>query len=262
MHIRFTSESFTLSYREGVIETEHIFENHSHPSYELIAIFDGEISIVIGNSRYELRRGELAIIPPLSYHSVFVHGNVAYKRATVLFGTDFIPREIEADFREKIIKFPTAKNEELAAPMVALSEAILTAPIERNAPLIGALITQLFYICTYKESAAQAERSHPTVRAITEYIDLHIEEKISLDGIAQALFVSKSTVCHLFRDEMKIPVKQYILQKKLSYAAKLIAEGERATEVSRLIGYDNYANFYRLYKKLFGTSPTSAERKK
>ena len=54
---------------------------------------------------------------------------------------------------------------------------------------------------------------------------------------------------------MKISIKQYILQKKLSYAANLIECGIRATEAAERIGYENYANFYKMYVKVFGTPP-------
>ena len=261
MHIKFVGKRFGLSYREGIIETEHIFERHSHPSYELIAIFGGQISIVIGDTRYELSEGEIAIIPPLVYHSVFVHGNVSYKRATVLFGGAIVPPPIEADFIAKISRAPTAKNAALPAPLSAMQEAIFEERGEVNEPLIEALLTQLLYIATYKSGYAEREYSHPTVKAAVEYIDTHISERITLDGIADALFVSKSTVSHLFCREMKISPKQYVLQKKLSYAARLISEGVAATEAARRVGYDNYANFYKLHKKLFGTAPTEGGAK-
>ena len=78
---------------------------------------------------------------------------------------------------------------------------------------------------------------------------------------ARRFFKRFGTVSHLFCREMKISPKQYVLQKKLSYAARLISEGVAATEAARRVGYDNYANFYKLHKKLFGTAPTEGGAK-
>lgn len=47
---------------------------------------------------------------------------------------------------------------------------------------------------------------------------------------------------------MKTGIKQYILQKKLSYAAEMIRGGATASAAAHAIGYDNYVNFYNAYK--------------
>mgnify|MGYP003307143845 CR=1 FL=1 len=48
---------------------------------------------------------------------------------------------------------------------------------------------------------------------------------------------------------MKISPKQYILQKKLALASKLIDEGVPRTVAAMQVGYENYSNFYRMYQK-------------
>ena len=48
---------------------------------------------------------------------------------------------------------------------------------------------------------------------------------------------------------MNISPKQYILQKKLALANKLMDEGVPRTVVAMQVGYENYSNFYRLYRK-------------
>ena len=74
-----------ISYREGITSDEHIFENHCHARYEMIAVIEGEIGLIIENRKYNLSAGRIAIIPPLKYHSVFSVGKTVYKRMTVLF---------------------------------------------------------------------------------------------------------------------------------------------------------------------------------
>lgn len=53
---------------------------------------------------------------------------------------------------------------------------------------------------------------------------------------------------------MNISVKQYILQKKLTYAARLMQDGMTAAGAAKAVGYENYADFYRMYRKFFGFS--------
>ena len=47
---------------------------------------------------------------------------------------------------------------------------------------------------------------------------------------------------------------EFILQKKLALANKLIDEGVPRTVAAMQIGYENYSNFYRLYLKHYGTA--------
>ena len=260
MHIWKESRALRLSYRDEVKETEHIFENHSHPSYELILVYEGDIDIVIGDRRYALSGGALLLIPPLVYHSVFVNGNVSYKRITALFDAELIASQINEDLLARLARSPIGISDDLAAPMERLRRIATDGFPERDIPLVRALMTELIYTFTYSGVSDLSHSSHPLVRSICDYIDAHVTQKICLDGIAEALFVSKSGICHVFKREMKISIKQYVLQKKLAYAASLIASGTPAGTAAATVGYDNYANFYKLYKKIFGMSPSGNTR--
>ena len=88
------------------------------------------------------------------------------------------------------------------------------------------------------------------------YIEGHLSEKILLDDLAKLTSRSKSSFCHLFEEKMKISPKQYILQKKLALANKLIRDGVPATVAAMRVGYENYSNFYRVYKRQFQKSPS------
>jgi methylphosphotriester-DNA--protein-cysteine methyltransferase len=61
---------------------------------------------------------------------------------------------------------------------------------------------------------------------------------------------------------MKISPKQYILQKKLALANKMIGEGISPTETAVQLGYENYSSFYRMYVKQYDTMPKRTRRSK
>ena len=244
-----------LSYREGISESEHIFENHCHERYEMIAVLDGSISIVMEDGRYELSAGMVAIIPPLKYHSVFAEAGSMYNRITLLFDASFIPPAIFSDFSNKISHTPIVGGTGLMTPLAGIRGAIAEDDGEKMLPLIRCYLTELIYIHTYRTAEPAIRSAKPRIGDIISYIDGHLSDSITLDDIASYTFLSKSTVCHLFKEEMKISVKQYILQKKLNYAARLISDGCSAGEAARRIGYDNYANFYKMYLKVFSKTP-------
>ena len=254
-HKTIEARNIRVSYREGTIEREHIFENHCHSRYEMITVFEGSTDIVVDGRKYTLGRAETVIIAPLVYHSVFVRGDVTYKRATVLFEESEIPDEVLHDFKSKLSARPVLIIAEDNARMELYSWMFGDAFSDKLIPLIKGVLIESVYTAAYRVKMEAGPSVDPTVKAITKYIDAHINEKILLDGIAEELFISKSTVSHVFRDVMKISPKQYIIQRKLAYAASLISAGTPASSAAREIGYENYAAFYKIYKKVFGESP-------
>lgn len=252
----FKNEKIECSFREGIKSGEYIFESHCHPQYELIAVFSGSVTVVIEGGKRELRKGEMAIIPPLYYHSIYTDGGRDYKRLTALFSDSFVPKEIREDFAQSIGAHFVSASNSLYHVLDGVRGAFSEPNVEKYGALIESYLTEALYIHTYKSHTESEAKTNPRVKLITEYIDSHIVEKFCLDDMAESLFISKSTLCHIFRDEMKTSVKQYVLQKKLSYAAKLIGEGMGATAAASAVGYENYANFYKMYKKFFGESPS------
>ena len=259
--VNFKCDRFECALREGTHTEERIFENHCHPEYELIAVLEGSVSMVVEGSRMVLRSAEAAIIPPFCYHSIYAEEKCNYKRITALFGEDMIPREISEDFLEKSASTLAVSHPTLSPILDSIRSTMMEDELPKYESYIWGCLVQILYVHTYRKSKKYAVDTDPRVKSITEYIDSHLCDRITLDELAEYLFVSKSTLCHIFREQMKISVKQYVLQKKLAYAARLISEGGSATSAAETVGYDNYANFYKVYKKTFGTSPRSVKKK-
>ena len=88
------------------------------------------------------------------------------------------------------------------------------------------------------------------------FIDTHLCEKISLDELSLHAACSKSSLCHRFHEKMGVTVKQYVIEKRMALASKMMREGELPTAVASAVGYENYSNFYRIYQKHFGEAPS------
>ena len=98
--------------------------------------------------------------------------------------------------------------------------------------------------------------ANSSIRDILEYINNNLTKKITLTELSNLTHLSVTPMSTLFKREMGLSIKAYIIRKKLTYAQKLIASGKTALYASLEIGYHNYNNFYLLYKKVFGTPPS------
>ena len=99
----------------------------------------------------------------------------------------------------------------------------------------------------------------PLIQRIIEYVDKNLSLPITLADMSRELFVSTSTLSHRFSEYMNMPLNRFIAVKKMHRADELMREGHSASEVSRLVGYENYTSFFYNFKKIMGRAPSSAD---
>lgn len=251
MVYRFEDKVYQLAYAESEVRQPVLWESHCHAQFEMILVGEGDITVTVEGKRYRLKKNQGVVIPPLLYHSVTANEEGIYRRITALFGIDAIPSVLQDEFAN------CEREAAVDCSHIDKLKDICQKDIPAfYAPLLQSLMIEIFYdALRMPQTPAKIETDEFLQRAF-QYIDLHLHEKILLDDLAQYTLRSKSSFCHLFEKKMNISPKQYILQKKFALASKLISEGTPPTVAAMKIGYDNYSNFYRLYRKRFESSPT------
>ena len=249
-----------FQYYETQAGAAPLAENHCHTDFELIGVLEGDITLTLEGATYRCASGGALLVPPLSYHSVVTNLHATYRRVTVLFPPAAIPEPIRYELLTQSSASPLFRQKELGGLLSALARTLSAEDSGRYAPLNESLFVQLLYCCAQPRKAAPPKEVDQPLQKLVHYIDAHLGEKLPLSKVAGALYLSQSTVCHLFQEKLHISAKQYILQKKMALAANLIRDGVPAGEAARAVGYDNYSNFFRMYKKAFGCSPIPRER--
>lgn len=246
------TKSFELKYTESDTLQVPLLESHCHFRFEMIAVISGSIDILIEGCSYRCGKGEVTVIPPLTYHSVRVSEVGYYRRITALFEPDILPQEIMERLCTNLKSSPIFSSASLPLLSENLQLTICKDNKSAYSPLAEAISLQILYDCAEEkppEHRNNGVQGGDTLEKAIKYIDQHITEKIVLEDVAQAAFVSLSSLCHIFSKRMQISPKQYIIQKKIAYATMLIEGGMPITQAARAVGYDNYSNFYRMRKK-------------
>ena len=241
--VHFTADICKLEYTESFVEHPVLWESHCHSQYEMIAVAEGDITVLLEGQSYRLQKNQVIIIPPLSYHSVTANKEGSYQRITALFDAEAVPKALRSVFvRQFPGVFPSIQAK-------GLQELCQKEDVAFYEPLAQSLMVQLFYDSLNTQQRITQTDTDDLLQKALHYIEQHLHEKIVLDDLAKHTARSKSSFCHLFEEKMNISPKQYILQKKLALANKLISEGVPRTVAASRVGYDNYSNFYRLCKK-------------
>lgn len=108
----------------------------------------------------------------------------------------------------------------------------------------------------WMEGLISDSRSMLSVK-IERYIEEHLSERIYIEDLCNKFFLSKNAIYELFRKEFNTTVNDFILQKRMRKAQKLL-ESElnlNITQISLLCGFSDYNYFIRSFKKHIGITP-------
>ena len=101
------------------------------------------------------------------------------------------------------------------------------------------------------------------VEQIQNYFEDHYAEKISLDQIAENMYLSPFYISKIFKSETGDTPIRHLINIRLEKARELLESGCEGSiqEVAASVGYDDAYHFSKLFKKRYGISPSQARKK-
>jgi AraC-like DNA-binding protein/ligand-binding sensor protein len=97
----------------------------------------------------------------------------------------------------------------------------------------------------------------PLVQKARDYIQQHKTEPLSLSAVAQASGASVFHFCKVFKKSTGLKFTAYVARIRLEDAkAQLLNPGRRISEVAYDVGFQSLTQFNRMFKRIFGQSPT------
>ena len=126
------------------------------------------------------------------------------------------------------------------------------------------LILQFFIlinrIAAADAPAAPERRIDPKVRDTLSYISENLTGELSVDTLADRVFLSRYHFMRLFKDQTGETVHAYVRQKRLLYAARLIREGMPIGQAASVCGFNDYSVFNRAFRASFGIRPADLRK--
>jgi YesN/AraC family two-component response regulator len=102
---------------------------------------------------------------------------------------------------------------------------------------------------------AQVKHSD-VVFKVTNYIKRNCNEKLSLDSLAREVYLSKSYLSSMFKEETGISLTEYITKVRIEKSKKLLTENSISISAIALqCGFKDQSYFTKVFKKETGTSP-------
>ena len=96
-----------------------------------------------------------------------------------------------------------------------------------------------------------------TVRAAIEYININLQNNLSLSTISEAINKNPSFLSSQFKKETGSTITRYIQEKRIEESIRMLTYTDLTIqEISHLVGIDDLSWFSKLFKNITNMSPT------
>lgn len=217
---------------------------HAHHAIQIVLALDGEIAARGSDERW--RKGRGVIIGPDVEHS--------YDSCDA-FGAMLIvdPESTEgiwlrSSLQDEITLIPAQR---IAACVVELKR-FCERPLESMEP--RALIRHC--VQSLSAGAPPARRLDPRVTEALRRLQQSNDLRVSLESVAAAAFLSPSRFAHLFKQQLGLPFRRYLLWRKLTRAMLEIGREGTATAAAHAADFADAAHLTRTFCQMFGIPPS------
>ena len=104
-------------------------------------------------------------------------------------------------------------------------------------------------------------KSDSVTSQVCAYIDAHYREEIHREELGELVFLNTDYLSRIFKKEKGISISNYIIQKRVEEAKKLLTQSTLPINtVSLYVGYSNFSYFTKMFKDNTGYAPLEYRR--
>lgn len=274
------SERFQYN-REGYLnENFHYFhlkdtagqelDFHFHDFDKIVILLSGSVDYTVEGTSYKLKPWDILLVRNHMIHKAVIDVSVPYERIIIYLNSAYVDRFApdsglmecfaQAEKRRFCLMRPDAEERVSVGRCLESLERCADDDGYGAELMRGTSLTQLMIqLNRIMQSNADMEKEsaeyNEKIAAVLSYINEHLSEELSVDELAARSYLSRYHFMRLFKAQTGCTVHNYIRQKRLNLAARLIREGMPAGRAASECGFSDYSAFHRAFTQTFGVSP-------
>ena len=237
---------------------------HSHEFCEILYIRSGSGRVRIAGKEFPVRAGDLVVYAPETLHGEFSAPDDPIETLFVaaagirlqglpagqLLSPDDPPVFSSGEYRvcfEELFERLIEETDKKSLFFKEIAENLLTI-----------IIHLLLRVCV---QSADFEKINDVYYRVKNYLDTHYAEQLTLDGLCETFFVSKSYLSHIFKELNGTSPMRYLSDVRLRQAERLLTTTALPVrEIAERAGYPDECYFCRVFKKRTSTTPAAFRR--
>ncbi len=234
---------------------ENDFNHHTHDVCEIYFNLSGDVSFMVENTIYPIKKGDMIITRPLEYHHCIYRSDKPHNLFWILFSSKdnekLLPAFFERNIGEKnLVSFPKPIYEKALAICTELVEA------ENNDFKKQIKFLELIDLINNGDNLPNnSDFLSKDIKKCIDYINDNLSESISVTTLAKFSGMSVNTLERHFKKVLNVSPHSYIQNQRLSNAALLLKSGSSVAEACEKSGFPDYSHFISLFKKRYGKTP-------
>ncbi len=253
---------------------------HYHPEYELTLMIDSSGQRLVGDHVADYSPGDLVLLGPNLPHSwrpgtaKVATGN--HGGCVVLqFRHDFLGEQL-FQLREMrgVARLLRSSMQGLAFGHTPtgrkVSEQLLLVPSLSPATRLATLLSVLVDLAAEEDARRLSTvKVKPVCRAadqhrldiIFRYLHTHFRQQIDFTDLARELRVDQTSLCRFFKGATGRTMTAYVNELRVGAASELLMDtDESVLDIGFRVGFGNYSNFNRQFKRIKGLGPLTLRR--
>ncbi|WP_337031148.1 GH39 family glycosyl hydrolase [Paenibacillus illinoisensis] len=247
-----------------VNSVKHI-DFHWHKEVEVVYVLHGSINMYLDQQQYTLHEDDLIVVNSMSVHKM-ERTNQDNVLLTLQFGPELMNNNA-------FISCNSALNVEQDVPRLRIIKqhlAQMVWEINKKTPgyqnfTMGRLQMLCGFLQRYFSNGmnptldeGSKDYDYKRLNRVLTYIDIHYNEKITLQDMAHSEHLSLHYFSHFFTDKIGIPFQKYLTLIRLEKAqAQLAANDKKISEIALDCGFANIKLFNKYFKEKYGCTPGS-----
>ncbi len=227
---------------------------HRHEFYEIELILSGSGIYTIDGIDYEIGRGSLFAMSPISFH------NIVFKENSKLINLMFTLDSCNADFLTHLfVKQPHFVIDLLENDITFLEKLTEEAVKSNNLSVCIPFVTSILDCFLGKiDNLLNYDDPQKEISAI-QYAILFIQnnftQKITLKDVAKIANYSPNYFCSSFKKFTGVTFVDYLNELRFSYAKKLLLNTNyTAGEIAERCGFNDFSYFMKSFKTRYGVT--------
>lgn len=266
---------FEVSFSEIRKLSKGYVKLHWHDELQISIVTKGSVEFIVGEKSYILKNGQAIFINTQRihmaksvgeedgvYHSINFDAKLLKMFPGSIIEQKYIEPVLSADNLNSIEIYGHNKWEKDA--LKHIGDIINYDVVKQKGYELKIYIALLNFwlLLVLNENDIFSKKTEPKpineqrVKDVLSFIHNNYSQKITLQDIADSVFVSKGECCRFFKKSLKMSPYDYLINYRINQSMKLLKSSSSSIlDIAENVGFNNVSHYIQIFRKKTGLTP-------